>query len=433
MQKARQAIHTYPFRYRPITAGEVFRPHPAVVYIHVPFCAKKCHFCDFAVRTGSSARLRQHYVDAVCREIELFAASSTLGTLSVQAVYVGGGTPSLLEGTQLARLVDAVRDRFAVVDGAEIAVEFEPGSVTEEKLSALRSAGMTRASMGVQSLDDTLLAGSNRAHRAADAYRALDLFAAAGVRNVNVDLMYPLPGVTWQTWVSTVDRVVAIHPAAVSLYALEVWADTAFGRWNAAGRLVLPTAEVEVSMYLYAAQALEDAGYVAESVNGFVDHDLTPVYSRYLDFYWRLRPVIGFGLSSRSAFGDRLWRNSSGMSDYLSAVEEDRLPIDLGCVMTRRQEMRRFMVRGLKACTIARADFEERFGVAVDDVFSTELARIVEAGWAVDGGAVISLTRQGRAYAPNVYQTFFTDSDLTGTGSDEVVYGVSTWDTPRTA
>jgi oxygen-independent coproporphyrinogen-3 oxidase len=427
MQKARQAIHTYPFRYRPMTADEVFRPTPASVYIHVPFCTQKCHFCDFTVRTNSSDDLRRRYVEAVAREIEIFAATSTVGALSVEAIYLGGGTPSLLEADQLTGLVEACRKHLALSDDVEIGVEFEPGSVTEEKLAKLRAAGMSRASMGVQSLDDTLLAGSNRAHRAADVYRALDMFAAEGVRNVNLDLMYPLPGLTERLWSTTVDQLIEIHPAAVSLYALEVWADTAFGRRHAAGRLDLPGPDTEVSMYLDAVRALEAAGYEAESVNGYVDHRLTPRYSRYLDFYWRMRPVIGFGVSSRSAFGGTLWRNCTGLTGYLAAIGAGRLPIDLGLTMTKPQEMRRFMVRGLKALTVTKADFAERFGVPMDAVFGAELARLVAAGAVVDTGTEVRLTHHGRAFAPNVYQHFFTDTDLRSDGPQDVLYGVSSW------
>lgn len=432
MQKARQAIHTYPFRYRPMTAEEVFRPHSAALYIHVPFCARKCHFCDFTVRTDSTADVRQRYVDAVCKEIDLFARANTFGALSVEALYIGGGTPSLLEAGQLTQLVDACRDTLAVADDAEISIEFEPCSVTEEKVASLDGAGMTRASMGVQSLDDALLAASNRAHRAADVYRALDLFRAVGVRNLNLDLMYPLPGMTEATWSATVDRIAAIHPAAVSLYALEVWADTAFGRWNAAGRLALPGPDTEVAMYLHAVRLLEAAGYVAESVNGYVDHDLARSYCRYLDFYWRLRPLIGFGVSSRSAMGNQLWRNCTGLADYFAAIDDGRLPIDLGCTMTRQQEMRRFMVRGLKACAVAKADFVDRFGVAMDDVFGAELGSLLEKEAVVDRDGVVSLTHAGRAFAPNVYQHFFTDADLGSAGKDEVLYGVSSWSAPPT-
>jgi oxygen-independent coproporphyrinogen-3 oxidase len=345
----------------------------------------------------------------------------------VQAVYIGGGTPSLLEADELIRLVDACRNNLVVADDAEIGIEFEPHSVTGEKLAKLGAAGMNRASMGVQSLDDGLLVASNRTHRAADVFEAWDLFQTAGIRNVNLDLMYPLPGLTERMWSSTVDRVIGLRPAAISLYALEVWSDTAFGRWNAAGKLDLPGPDVEVSMYLDAVRRLEATGYTAESVNGYVDHRLTPRYSRYLEFYWRMRPLIGFGVSARSAFGSTLWRNGTGLAGYLSAIDERRLPIDIGCTMTVPQQMRRFMVRGLKACVVAKADFADRFGVPMEDIFGAELARLADKGLIESGISEVRLTHLGRAFAPNVYQHFFTDADLDSTSPEDVLYGVSSW------
>jgi oxygen-independent coproporphyrinogen III oxidase len=427
MEKARQAIHTYPFKYRPMTAEEIFRPQRAAVYIHVPFCTKKCHFCDFVVRTNTTGDLRQRYVEAVCREIALFARASGLGTFSVDAIYIGGGTPSLLTEAQLIRIISACRENFAVTRDAELTVEFEPMTVSEEKVTALSQAGLNRVSMGVQSFEDELLAASNRSHRAADVYRALDVFRSAGVTNLNIDLIYPLPGLTWDIWASTVDHALAVHPAAVSLYALEIWPGTPYDAWNSAGQLAMPGAGTEVAMYLHAVERLEDAGYAAGSVNGYVDRALAAQYCRYLQYYWQLRPLLGFGVSSRSALGERLWRNCNSVRDYLGALETGRLPVDLGCVMTRQQEMRRFMVRGLKACTVSKAEFLGRFGVEMEQIFGAELARLATDGAISDSDGTISLTRRGRAYAPNVYQHFFTDADLGETSPGEVTYGVSSW------
>jgi oxygen-independent coproporphyrinogen III oxidase len=427
MEKARQAIHTYPFKYQPMTAEEILRPQRAAVYIHVPFCTKKCHFCDFVVRTNTSEDVRQRYVEAVCREIALFASAGGLGSFSVEAIYIGGGTPSLLDDKQLIRLISACRDNFAVADDAELTIEFEPKTVTEEKIAALLRAGLNRASMGVQSFQDELLIASNRSHKVADVDRALEAFRAVGVTNLNVDLIYPLPGLTWDMWASSVDRALAIHPAAISLYALEIWPGTSYDRWNSAGQLEMPGADTEVAMYLHAVQRLEAAGYEADSVNGYVDRTMAAQYCRYLEYYWRLRPLLGFGVSSRSAFGDRLWHNSNSLTSYLAAIKEDRLPIDLGCIMTRQQEMRRFMVRGLKACIVSKAEFLGRFGFEMERVFGAELARLTAVGAITETEDAISLTRKGRAFAPNVYQQFFTPLDLSETSAGEVKYGVSSW------
>ena len=429
MLKARQAIHTYPFKYKPMTPEEIFRPQQAAIYIHVPFCVKKCHFCDFVVRTNSTEDVRQRYVDAVCDEIRLFAEGHSFGNLAIDAIYVGGGTPSLLSEAQLLRVIETCRDHFTVLDGAELTVEFEPLTVSAAKVKALRAGGVNRASMGVQSFENELLVASNRSHKAADVYVALNVFAAAGLNNVNVDLIYPLPGMTWGMWASTVQRTLSVHPAAVSLYALEIWPGTPYDSWNSAGKLGLPGPDTEVAMYLHAARLLEEAGYAAESVNGYVDRRIAQSYCRYLEYYWRLKPLIGFGVSARSAFAEQLWRNCNSLTSYLAAVSQGRLPVDLGCVMTKQQEMRRFMIRGLKTCELAKADFMARFGVEMHQVFGDQLARLATEGALVETDDAVKLTMNGRAFAPNVYQHFYTHSDLGKASPGEVTYGVSSWST----
>jgi oxygen-independent coproporphyrinogen-3 oxidase len=433
MDKARQAIHTYPFKYRPMTAQEVFRPQRAAIYLHVPFCSKKCHFCDFVVRTNSSEDLRQRYVDALCREITLFDQLHPFGNLSVDAIYIGGGTPSLLTEPQLIRIIETCRSSFLVQDDAEITLEFEPVTVPGADLGALTGAGVTRASMGVQSFDDALLAASNRSHQARDVYQALASLRAGHITNINIDLIYPLPGMTWSIWESTVSQALALRPAAVSLYALEIWPGTPYGKLSAAGELGLPGPAAEVGMYRYAARVLEDAGYSAESVNGYVDRNLAPCYSRYLEYYWRLFPLIGFGVSARSAMGERLWRNCNSLAAYLDSISDGRLPVDLGCVMTKQQEMRRFMIRGLKACTVSKSDFESRFGVEMRWAFGSELTRLAADGAITENDESISLTLDGRAFAPNVYKAFYTEADLSEAAAGEVTYGVTSWGTPPSA
>src|SRR6266516_4149498 len=388
MLKARQAIHTYPFKYKPMTPEEIFRPQQAAIYIHVPFCVKKCHFCDFVVRTNSTEDVRQRYVDAVCDEIRLFAEGHSFGNLAIDAIYVGGGTPSLLSEAQLLRVIETCRDHFTVLDGAELTVEFEPLTVSAAKVKALRAGGVNRASMGVQSFENELLVASNRSHKAADVHVALNVFAAAGLNNVNVDLIYPLPGMTWGMWASTVQRTLSVHPAAVSLYALEIWPGTPYDSWNSAGKLGLPGPDTEVAMYLHAARLLEEA-----------------------------------------AFAEQLWRNCNSLTSYLAAVSQGRLPVDLGCVMTKQQEMRRFMIRGLKTCELAKADFMARFGVEMHQVFGDQLARLATEGALVETDDAVKLTMNGRAFAPNVYQHFYTHSDLGKASPGEVTYGVSSWST----
>lgn len=426
LTKLRQHVHTYPLRVDPAGSADLMSPDRAALYVHVPFCSTKCHFCDFAVYVNRDDQAREEYVQLLCREIETFAALRTLPSYRIDALYFGGGTPGLLTAEQLIRILDACRAAYPFEPDAEIALECDPASTTTEKLVALRKAGFNRLSIGVQSFDDEALRHSNRPHDRATIYRACESAVQAGFSNFNLDLIYPLPGVTHEKWMDSVKRAIDLDPACLTLYALEFWPDTAYHRWLVDGRIRLPSSGDEVRMYEEASDLIEAHGFVPASTNAFRHPDRAARYSAFLDYYWKTLPLLGFGVSARSAAAGRLWSNTRDLAVWKSHVREGKLPIDSQTRLTRREEMRRVMLRSFKTLQISGAEFFDRFGVAMESVFAQELHDLASTGLIERAPDHVALTRKGRAYSPNVFDRFLTEEDRKpATTGKQVRWGVS--------
>lgn len=425
MAITRRNIHTYPFKYRYVDYAEFFQPDSAVLYLHVPFCNKKCGFCDYTVYVNRSADVKEKYVQALQREIGNFPSHKAFPNFVIDAIYFGGGTPGILEGEQLSRILQTCRDTFDINPDAEINLEFDPSTVNPRKLELLQAAGFNRISVGVQAFDDELLRICNRSHDVATAERAIGMIKAAGYANVNLDLIFPLPNLTLPVWKHAVDRAMELEPGCITAYGLEIWPKTSFYHEITNQRLALPTPEDELEMYTYALDALEGGGFLRASSTGYYHPGRAPRYSKFLEYYWRTWPMIGFGVSSKSVIYDRLYTNVKDLKSYHQYIDKNQIPLDFATTLSKEQEMRRVMIRGLKMCEVSRSDFLRRFGIDMDIVFGSQLARLYENGMLADDGDNITMTRKGQLFSTNVYEMFYAEDDLSPTDSGEVQFGIS--------
>lgn len=421
----RRNIHTYPFKYRYYDYDEYFALEPAVLYLHIPFCIKKCGFCDYTVYTNKSAEVQQQYARALEREVRSFPSHGVFPKFAVEAVYFGGGTPGILEGHQLARLLQACRETFPFKEDVEVGLEFDPPTVTAEKLAVLRDAGFNRVNLGIQAFDDDLLRLCNRSHNVATAEHAYSLIQDAGFSHVNIDLIFPLPTLTLEGWKHSVERAIELNPGCITAYGLEIWPKTAFHRGVSKGTLALPTPEEERAMYEHAIDALEHHGFERASSTGYYHPARCPRYSRFLEYYWRTWPMIGFGVSSKSVIHDRLYTNVKDLKSYFALTEQGRIPLNFATYLTREQEMRRVMIRGLKMCDVSKTEFRKRFGIDVEAVFGPQLQELSEQGYLREADDSIMLTRQGQVLSTSVYERFYADDDLSEPASGEVRFGIS--------
>jgi oxygen-independent coproporphyrinogen-3 oxidase len=422
----RRNIHTYPFKYSYIDAASYFTKDRAVIYIHIPFCNTKCHFCDYVVYVNTTSDLRERYVSAVCREIHAFTENRVFPAFAIDAIYFGGGTPGVLTAEQMIRILNSVRANFEIDPACEVAVEFDPGTVSNEKVAALREAGFNRMSVGVQCFNEDILRANNRPHDLAQCYSAWDAIRRAGYTHTNIDLIYPLIGLEMPAWIASVREAITMQPTCITAYPLEVWPQTAYHHWlfkkkNAA----LPPSDLEVEMCRVSFDMLEEAGYDRFSTSGYFDPKRCNTYSRYLEYYWRTWPLIGFGVSSKNVIFDRLYTNVRNIRDYLQRVEQGMPLMDFATRLTKQQEMRRVMIRGIKMCEVSKPAFEERFGVPLRTVFGEEIDDLLARQLIEEDENAIRLTREGQVFSSAVFECFYTEDDLRPPRDNEVQFGIS--------
>jgi oxygen-independent coproporphyrinogen-3 oxidase len=293
----------------------------AGLYAHVPFCLTRCGYCDFNAYAGLD-HLASRYVDALDAEAELWAEEWRGERFG--SVFLGGGTPTTLDHTDLARLLAGFRRRFDVEPRAEVTIEANPDTIDAEKLAALREAGYTRLSMGAQSFDQQVLDALERMHGPASVRRAFAAARAAGHTNVNLDLIYGANGETLASWRRTLDETIALGPEHVSAYALTIEPATPLGRKVQAGLVPGPDPDLQADMFNLACEQLGDAGYGHYEVSNWA---LSGFECRHNLGYWRKQPYLGLGAGAHSYRDGRRWWNLRPPAEYRDVVERGLRPI----------------------------------------------------------------------------------------------------------
>lgn len=286
------------------------------LYIHIPFCQTKCPYCDFNTYQGIE-NLMSPYVAALKAELGLWGR--VLGGPPVNTVFFGGGTPSYLPPGAIGDILAAAGDAFSIDPDAEITIEANPGDLTDSAAQRLRQAGVNRLSIGVQSLDNGLLSLLGRRHNAAEAIAAFQTVQAAGLSNVNLDLMYGLPQQSAAQWQDTLQRLADLEPAHISLYCLTLEEGTPLRHWVEQGKLPPPDPDLAADMYHYARQLLAERGYQHYEISNWAQPGLA---SRHNLAYWRNLPYLGVGPGAHSCIGGWRFWNRDSPRGYIAEVEE---------------------------------------------------------------------------------------------------------------
>ncbi|WP_428847734.1 radical SAM family heme chaperone HemW [Neomoorella carbonis] len=370
--------------------------------MHIPFCVRKCHYCDFVSYPGRPPEEMAAYCRDLEREMELVAGKWQPGPAAT--VYIGGGTPTLLPARNLEQVLDAVDRFFGRQPGAEVSVEANPGTVDDAKLRVLLAAGVNRLSLGAQAFDDDLLRAMGRIHRRRDIYRACELARRAGFKNINLDLIFGLPGQTLDGWRATLKEAIALQPEHIAAYSLQVEEGTPWGKLAAAGELPLPGEELELAMYQEARQMLAAVGYQQYEISNFA----RPGYQcRHNLTYWFNRPYLGLGAAAASYWQDRRWQNYSELHRYQHALSRGRLPRAEIETLTSHQQMAETMFMGLRLMAgVDLQAFRQRFGVDAREVYDRELDRLYQAGLVEEKDGHLKLTEKGLPLANEVFVQF---------------------------
>lgn len=386
--------------------------NPLAIYVHVPFCAKHCAYCDFNTYVEKAqSPLVQQTVEAICRDIERAArevdGDSSLSARPVPTVFFGGGTPTFLTSAQLTCLLQTVRDNFAVAPDAEISSEANPGSSDAEKFSAMRAAGFNRLSIGVQSFDDGLLVALDRFHTAGEAEKALIAARAAGFANLNLDLMFGLPKQNRALWESTLERALALQTEHLSLYALTLEPGTRFERMHAGGKLDLPDEDAELAMYERSIEFLTSAGYEHYEVSNFARPDFRCHHNLT---YWHNEEYLGVGPGAVSYINGRRWKRERLPNRYIQKVEDAAdLSVESEC-LSADESLGETTMLGLRLRDgLPLQRLRDRYGIEPLERYTDLIARLTTRGLLVYENDTLRLTHRGLLLANDVLSEFLPD------------------------
>jgi len=368
------------------------------LYIHIPFCSAICNYCNFN-RGLFDASLKDQYVRALLREIEREADGSPADT-----IYFGGGTPSLLEPSEIAALIDACRSAFAIASDAEITMEANPETVTPERLVRFREAGVNRLSYGVQSFRDDELERLSRLHSAARAADAVAMARAAGFDNLSLDLMMWLPQQTIAQWLESVDALVALGPEHASLYILELYPNAPLRETMARSKWSLAPDDDAADMYLEAMARLDAAGYEQYEISNVARPQRQ---SRHNLKYWTDGAWLGFGCGAHSTRRGVRWKNLASTTEYIAAVASGGQTSVERRTLTDREALEEALFTGLRLTRGIDVDtVNARYKSDVWGIYGTRLERFREAGLLIYDGRLLRLSRAGMLLANEIMSEF---------------------------
>ena len=381
-------------------AETIIQQHMTGIYLHIPFCKTRCSYCDFATGIYEEA-LAQRYVDALVQEIK----TSNTDAVAVDTVYFGGGTPSMLSATQLEQILEALRQRFQIVSGAEITLEINPGSVNGPQLIELRNLGINRASFGAQTFDDKELARLGRSHTSSDTLRTFESLRAAGFDNVSFDLIAGLPGQTMAGWKDNVSRFLELKPEHLSFYLLEVHSGTPLAQHIERGIQPKPDDDLAGELYTFMLEQACDAGYRHYEISNL---SLSGFESRHNTKYWTGVDYLGFGCSAHSYDGrSRRWSNERDVARYVQAIEIGSSAIVEQHELSMEELRAEAVFLGLRLMQgLDTRFYQENFGVDLRQQHREDLERFQEAGLIEFDGELLRLTRAGALMSNEVFASF---------------------------
>jgi oxygen-independent coproporphyrinogen-3 oxidase len=382
---------------------------PLGIYVHIPFCRKRCHFCYFKVYTGMDATEIEAYLDAVRKELALYAERPVIGGRKPRFIYFGGGTPSFLSTRQLGGLVDEMKRLLPWDAAEEVTFECEPGTLTEGKLNNLREIGVTRLSLGIENFDDELLRANGRAHVSKEIDRAYKFACSAGFPQINIDLIAGMVGETEDNWRETVRRAVELAPDSVTIYQMEVPFNTTISKeMRMHGEEVAPVAgwAVKRAWANYGFSAFEAAGYSVTSAYTAV-RDPAKASFLYRNLLWAGADMIGLGVSSFSHVSGTHYQNEHQYETYTSRLLAGELPIFRALTPSHKERFIREFILQLKLGSVSREYFLNKYRIDMNVQWAAEFAALRDQGFLTfnDRGAL--LNRQGLLQVDRLLHQFF--------------------------
>jgi oxygen-independent coproporphyrinogen-3 oxidase len=382
---------------------------PLGLYLHIPFCRKRCKFCYFKVFTENKASDIETYVSALSREIELVSQLPVMGGRPIRFVYFGGGTPSFLSSRQLTSLVDRLRASIRWDQAEEVTFECEPGTLSESKIKTLRELGVTRLSLGVENFSDAILSENGRAHLSPEIYRAWDWIRNAAFPNVNIDLIAGMVGESWDNWKDSVRRAIDLAPESVTIYQMELPFNTVYSQDILGNKIETPVADwaTKRAWVDYAFDEFLAAGYHVSSAYTMV-RDPHKVNFSYRDNLWQGSDLLATGIASFGHVSGVHYQNLPEWNAYIQPLlNEGRLPLGRALRPTDHQRLIREMILQMKRGFLDAGYFRRKFAVEILDDWAEAWRQYTAEGWLAVEGDRVQLTRQGLLRVDALLPAFF--------------------------
>lgn len=373
---------------------------PAGVYIHIPFCVRKCNYCDFlSWRAGE--REREEYVGSLIREIG-FSEHWFPEIDRVDSVFIGGGTPSILSAGQLQRISEALDRRFSIQRGCEFTVECNPGTADRHTFASCLNMGINRISFGVQSAEETELRLLGRIHTYEEAERSVQEAREAGFENINIDLMSGIPGQSLESYERTLDRILRLEPEHISAYSLIIEEGTPFyDRYRDDPPV---DEETDRQMYRTTGERLSEYGYERYEISNYAKDGFA---CRHNLKYWSGGEYVGFGLGASSRVGDIRYRNTEDPAEYTTRIQQEKTVADPEEILDREAQMSEFFFLGLRRTKgVSLTEFQRLFEVSAFEVYGQQIWRLMEYGLLKQQGARLFLTEYGLDVSNMVFCEF---------------------------
>ncbi len=377
------------------------------LYIHIPFCKKKCFYCDF-----NSYQRKEYLVDSYFRSLnrEAELLLKDLEHEEFTTVFIGGGTPSYVDESYISGILAECRKRFNLSKAGEVSIETNPGTLDYGKLKAYREAGVNRLSIGLQACQDKLLSKLGRIHNFTQFKEGYRLAREAGFENINIDLIFGLPGQTITEWEETLNIVTSLRPEHVSCYSLKIEEGTRFYDLYGSEAKVneLPQEDEEREMYRKSISILKESGYKHYEISNF---SLPGYECRQNLIYWRCEPYIGMGAGAHSYYGNSRFCNETSLEGYIKEVNLERLPRRDIQKIDKKESMSEYIILGLRLIDgVKKNGFSEKYGMYLEDIYNTEINKLTEAGLIQSDHEGIRLTDRGLNFANIVMSEFLSFS-----------------------
>ncbi len=363
------------------------------LYVHIPFCLKKCKYCDF-VSFDNREELKEKYLDKLIEEMGEYRG------FLIDTVFIGGGTPTSLNAHEIKKLLLAIRGNFQIKEDAEFTMEANPKTLDEEKLSIMKMYGVNRLSIGVQSFCDNELFKIGRIHNAEIAKETIALVRENGFKNINIDLMFALPDQTMESFKKSLEAAVENNISHISCYSLILEEKTPLYEENKEGKLVLPDEDTERKMYDYACEFLEKNGYEQYEISNFAKKGYK---SRHNIKYWKCNEYIGIGLGAHSYLSGERFQNTEEADKYLSG----EFHLDNREALTLSDKIAEFMIMGLRMRKgIEKKEFSKRFGMEIEAVYKKELDKFLKSGFLIEEDGNVFISKEGISVSNSIMCEF---------------------------